>query len=448
MVAKGVRSKEAEMKRFTVQETAYLLKCLSISLSRDFERVEEVLLEELIQNPSQVYREIAEKHDYSEGYIRARIANELWKEFSSTFGKSIGKENFGKFIAEYAERIFAENPDLTQPPFLDNHLYGRSAELQALTSLTSQFQCVSIVGEINIGKTSLVSHWVERNRQKFEAVVWIDVIDAPKPIELLNNFIRKIQSQISDPAAQPGETFSETLHSLINLLQQRRCLLVVDAAEAMIKTPRLAANPYGENKDYSSFIRAISEQKHQSRLILVSRQEFIQVSQLKNSKHSATEMKLLGLAPEEAEKILVEHQLKDRPKFKTLIAQYHANPGLLVSVSKYIQTCFAGRTGAFLSCNTFLIPDEVSIEYLEQLSQLSEDERNLLFHLATQSESIEFSELAKTGKSASVLMKGVMRLTEMQWIERQEIKRGSESVAVFGLTPFIRTIVLSRPTQS
>jgi len=448
MVAKGVRAKETEMKRFTKQETAYLLKCLSINLSRDFERVEEVLLEELIQNSAQVYREIAEKHGYSEGYIRARVANELWKEFSSSFGRPIGKENFGKFIAEYAERILAENPDLTQPPLINNHLYGRSAELQTLTSLTTQFQCVSIVGEIDIGKTALVSHWVERNRQKFEAVVWIDLIGAPKPIELLDNFIRKIQAQISEPAAQPGETFSETLNFLINLLQQRHCLLVIDAAEAMIKTPRLAANPYGENKEYSSFIRAIAEQKHQSRLLLVSRQEFIQILQLKNSRHSATEMKLLGLLPEEAEKILVEHQLKDRPEFQTLIKQYHANPGLLVSVSKYIQTCFAGRTGAFLRCNTFLIPDEVTIEYLEQLSQLSEDERNLLFHLATQSEAIEFSELAKTGKSTSVLMKGVMRLIEMQWIERQEVKRGSESVAVFGLTPFIRAIVLSHPTQS
>jgi len=110
--------------------------------------------------------------------------------------------------------------------------------------------------------------------------------------------------------------------------------------------------------------------------------------------------------------------------------------------------CFAGRVGEFLRCNTFLVPDSITIKYLEQLERLDEDERSLLFYLSTKTDPVEFSELARTGKSQSTLMKAVARLVEMQWLERQEVKHKSGSVVVFVLSPFIRKIVLAHPGRS
>jgi hypothetical protein len=455
------------IKRYSVRETSCLKRLLEVALERQLEDAEIALIEALLCDFSLGYEEIAQARGYSKNYLRGQVGPRLWQDLSSvfqaSFKKPINKANFERFVDYLAEKFNLRDAiDLQQiksllernstnlkvrphNPQKPAQFYGREVELAKLSSLLSDYQCVSLVGAIGIGKTVLASAWVQLfGQEQFDVVVWKSIIHAPTPELLVKDLISTIhptQQELTDSAS-----FADRLNFLMALFQQHRCLIVLDSAESIIQTTAISAlNAYGDLQDYNQLIRYITEQQHQSCLLLLSRQRFNQIVRLHHSQRSAQEMMLSGVTPEVARQILLNYQLKDPSSWDSLISMYQSNPGLLTQIARYIQTCFGNRVRHFLRCNTIIVPDEASKLYLEQIHQLSESDRIVLLDLATQTAPVQLSQLYDVVKSRSTLIKSLTRLVELCLVERWEIESDDETELVFDLAPVVKKIILAHP---
>ncbi|MCY6493846.1 NB-ARC domain-containing protein [Leptolyngbya sp. GGD] len=453
---------QVSIERYTDQEIQFLINALEVLLDRNFEDAEFALTDALLHDFSLGYEEIAQARGYSKNYLRGQVGPRLWQDlsnaFQNVFSQPINKSSFERFINYFAEQfnlsgdidanqirvqLKLESSDTIAVQRADTlaQIYGRNTELAELSDLLSNYQCVSLVGAIGVGKTSLASHWVQSfGQNQFDVVIWRSLIHAPTPELLVDDLI----SAFRQTPPKSFTLFAEKLNFLMTLLQRQRCLIVLDSAESIIQTTAISAlNTYGDLRDYNQLIRYIVEQRHQSSLLLLSRQRFNQIVRLNHSKRSAQEMMLSGLALEAAQKILATHQLKDQSSWNALIEMYQGNPGLLMQISRYIQTCFGGRVRHFLRCGTIVVPDEASKLYLEQIHQLSESDRIVLLDLATQNAPVQLSELYGVVKSRSTLIKSLTRLVELCLVERREIESDSETEFVFNLAPVVRKIILA-----
>lgn len=453
---------QVSVNRYTEQEIKFLITVLEVALERKFEDAEFALIGALLHDFSLGYEEIAQTRGYSKNYLRGQVGPRLWQDLSNVFQNSfrqpINKSSLERFVKHLAEqfnlsgdidanqirlqlKIEPSDAIAVQHPETLIQLYGRDAELAELSNLLSHYQCVSLVGAIGVGKTSLTSHWVQSfGQNQFDVVIWRSLIHAPTPELLVDDLI----SVFRQTSSKSFTSFAEKLNFLMTLLQQQRCLIVLDSAESIIQTTAISAlNTYGDLRDYNQLIRYIAEQQHQSSLLLLSRQRFNQIVRLHHSKRSAQEIMLSGLALEAAQRILATHQLKDPSSWDAVIKMYQGNPGLLTQISRYIQTCFGGRVRHFLRCGTIVVPDEASKLYLEQIHQLSESDRIVLLDLATQNAPVQLSELYGVVKSRSTLIKSLTRLVELCLVERQEIESDREIEFVFDLAPVVKKIILA-----
>ncbi|GAP99574.1 NB-ARC domain-containing protein [Leptolyngbya sp. NIES-2104] len=455
---------QVSINRYTEQDIKFLIAVIEVALARKFEDAEFALIDALLHDFSIRYEEISQTRGYSKNYLRGQVGPRLWQDLSSVFQnifrQPINKSSFERFVKHLAEQFnLSDDIDANQIRSQLNlelsneiavqhtdtlaQLYGRNIELSELSDLLSNYQCVSLVGAIGVGKTSLASHWVQSfGQNQFDVVIWRSLIHAPTPELLVDDLIRAFRQT----SPKSFTLFSEKLNFLMTLLQQQRCLIVLDSAESIIQTTAISAlNTYGDLRDYNQLIRYMTEQKHQSSLLLLSRQRFNQIVRLHHSKRSAQEMMLSGLALEAAQKILATHQLKDQSSWNALIEMYQGNPGLLMQISRYIETCFGGRVRHFLRCGTIVVPDEASKLYLEQIHQLSESDRIVLLDLATQNAPVQLSELYGVVKSRSTLIKSLTRLVELCLVERRVIESDSEPELVFDLAPVVKKIILAHP---
>ena len=126
-------------------------------------------------------------------------------------------------------------PD-TPPTFIDwgeaiavPTLYGRESELVTLQQWVVDERCrvIAILGLGGIGKSSLAITLPTRCYPQFEVVLFRSLQNGPPLAEVLDQTIRAV----SDQQATPPDQVPDKIALLVQLLRERRCLLILDNFE-------------------------------------------------------------------------------------------------------------------------------------------------------------------------------------------------------------------------
>ncbi|MBV9172530.1 MAG: NACHT domain-containing protein, partial [Chloroflexi bacterium] len=223
---------------------------------------------------------------------------------------------------------------------------GRAKELQALQSWVRDERCrmVAVLGMGGVGKTSLATRLVREVAPIFERIYWRSLRDAPPPSDWLAGAI----AFLSDQQREPPAAESERLATLMQLLRERRCLLVLDNFDTLFE-PGQSEGRYREGLDgYGRLLLAVGESTHQSCLVLTSR-EAPQERAVLISDMTRT-LRLGGLSVDEAQKLLAPKAVAgSRSDWVELTNRCSGNGLALKIVGETIRDRFVGQIASFLA---------------------------------------------------------------------------------------------------
>jgi len=216
----------------------------------------------------------------------------------------------------------------------------------------------------------------------FAHIIWRTASQKSSCIALLQNWIQQLDN---NPAATLPPNFDQLVTTLFGILEQKRCLLVLDGVEAVLhcSTPEEQA----EADAYEQLFRLFIERQHRSCLLLTSRVRPMALTHLHKRKKQIYSLELTGLTRKTSGKLLAIHGIKaDVPIQQQLHEHYSGNPRLLSQAADLIHNLFEGDASAFAQEDIYFLGD-IGATCAEQLAHLSSLELQLLLRLVAAKQS-------------------------------------------------------------
>lgn len=408
------------------------------------------------------YEDAAQDSEYSYFYLQRHVGPKLWATLSATYGQKVTKKRLRSIVEEHAgESLRHKDKTIRDPETVilgsslpsNNIFYGRKPELALLRESILDTQCVLLLGQAGIGKTSLAAQLVERLKyepQTLDIFLWKPFYRPTALKELVPELLRLL-----DISHFEEEDLIGQVDQLIEALRKYRILLILDGVDRLLDG-KDSQCPYGGSGDYAWFIRTLSIEAHQSCVLLTSREPLPEVAWLNETGQSARIIRLEGLG-KDAKNILRVQGLADQDEWGTLIQIYRGNPLSLKMVASRINSFFNGQVSSFLKCKTTWMgePLRQALDTQFRLGSWSDLERSLMQYLADdldhlQEEQIAFSQVYETLKergkiqSMTELMEAIEILCDRSLLERNQSKDSDEMM--LSLQPVIKKYVLTDPS--
>ncbi|WP_071189882.1 NB-ARC domain-containing protein [Trichormus sp. NMC-1] len=403
------------------------------------------------------YEEIAAQCNRSESHVRD-VGYKLWQILSEQLNEDINKRNFRSvlsrlqitsspviiqnnnhnfnFYSSYQtkdddntiknddkKQLFAN--DLTLSPKI-THFYGRETELQTLSHwlINQNNRLISILGLPGIGKTTLVKHFIDLNLQKFDLVIWKSI----KLSHSLDNILTEILT-----FTKSNHSENNKLTQFLNLLNQKRCLIILDDIQEIFILGQFAGQYKPEYKDYKTFFTKIAEIEHQSSLILISQEQCQEMLCLDEELYSVKCLELSGLSNID---IFHKLKLKDEQIWSNLIDLYGGNLVYLKDISNVIKNIFQGSVADFIN-EGFLLTEDMKFQLDELFNRLSPIEKNIISTIGKFSQPVAREHLKATiSLSSTELINGLQSLNRRYLLTTIETEK-----TLFNLSPIFQEYV-------
>ena len=317
--------------------------------------------------------------------------------------------------------------------------YGRTVELEQLQEwiVIQHTRLVALLGMGGIGKTALAVKLGEQIQQSFHCLIWRTLRHGPSVSDILADLIEFLSE--GEVAELPG-TINGRVSILIDLLQQKRCLLLLDDFETVLRSGELAGNYKEGYQGYGELIRRVGEERHQSCLVVIGREKPIEISALAGTNLPVRDLKLKGLGLEDAKQLLVTKGFTHLKRgVEDLIQLYRGNPLALKLMATTIQEIFDGNISEFLDQSTLIIGDILPGILDQQFERFSDLEKEVVYYLAIENQPISLSELRLNMQfsvsSVSELLAALESLKRRSLLEKEPSSKGNE--AVFTIEPVI-----------
>jgi hypothetical protein len=221
--------------------------------------------------------------------------------------------------------------------------YNRSKELNNLVHWVVQERCrlVAILGMGGIGKTALSVKLTQQIASQFEFVIWKSLRNAPPLKDILTNLVQFLSHQ---QETMLPDNLGTAISRLLVYLTQHRCLLVLDNAESILKDG-VRAGCYREGyEEYGELLRQLAETRHQSCVILTSREKPKELKRLEGATLPVRSLQLSGLSESAARELF---QAKgtfwgSEADWSALIQYYGGNPLALQIVAPAVKEYLNG----------------------------------------------------------------------------------------------------------
>lgn len=316
--------------------------------------------------------------------------------------------------------------------------YGRIDELVTLNQWILEDRCrlVALVGIGGIGKTSIAAKLAEQIWDKFEYVYWLSLRDAT-PIEA--TLIKLIQFLSDEQEINLPESLGERLSLLIDYLRFKRCLLIFDNIESILRSGNTAGQYLDGYEGYGKLIRLVGEIPHQSCLLLTGREKPKEIGYQEGEKSSVRCLRVPGLKEVEGQKVLALKGIYgSESELKTLINTYVGNALALKIVASNINNIFGGNVNEFLQ-QDFTVFGDIRVLLEQQFERLSDLESMVMYWLAINREPVSLSEVRED--IVSVVQQAELSETLESLIRRSLIE---SSANFFTLQPVVMEFVIDR----
>ena len=284
-------------------------------------------------------------------------------------------------------RDWGEAPDVGE-------FYGRQRELAVLRQWFTTDRCrvVAVLGMGGIGKTALATKVTAQIADHYEYLIWRSLRNAPLIEELLAECIPLLSNQ---QMVDLSSDIDRQISLLLDCLHQRRCLLVLDNMEAILREGERAGQYRPGYEGYGRLLRRVGETGHQSCLLLTSREKPREVALLEGDASPVKSLNLSNLDAAAGRAILEGRGLVGTDEhWSSLVDHYSGNPLALTLIAETIRELFGGDIGAFLQ-EGVLIFAGVGRLLDQQFARLSDLEQTLMIWLAIEREAVGTDQLGE-----------------------------------------------------
>jgi hypothetical protein len=301
--------------------------------------------------------------------------------------------------------------------------YGRKRELVELKRWLLDDHCrlVAILGMGGIGKTSLAVALVDQVKDHYDYVFWRSLLNAPPLESILQECIQFVSDQ--QRTALPEE-LDRQISLLMESFRAHRCLLVLDNLESILQGGSQVGHYREDYEGYGRLLQRTGESKHQSCLLVTSREKPQEVALLEGEAATTRSYHIVGLPPAGGREILNDKGLQGTEHtWETLITHYGGNPLALKLVGQIIREVFGGEITAFLKDGEMFFRDVRDV-LEQQVARLSALEEEVVYWLAIEREAIGLDDLQEDiihPVSKGELQEALRSLRRRQLIETSAI---------------------------
>lgn len=322
--------------------------------------------------------------------------------------------------------------------------YGRTTELQELEQWVVGDRCrlVVISGIAGIGKTNLSVKLARQLQDQFTFVLRRSLRQGITLPNLLHDCITFLGDQPETPPQEP-------LGYLLEVLRTYRCLIILDDVETLLRSGQLAGQYREGYQAYSDLITRLGQERHQSCLLLITREKPREISSLAGQTLPIRDFQLGGLDVDSAHQILQMKGVKaqTRGTFE-LIQLYRGHPLALKLMATTIQDIFGGQIYEFLNQSTLVLGDVMPGIFHDQLQRLSPLEQAVINWLALANDPVSLQQLRQylrsMAPSTSVVVATLESLKRRSLLEMHRAELGGIE---FSLEPVLMKYVTGQLTN-
>lgn len=269
--------------------------------------------------------------------------------------------------------------------------WGRENELVQLESWLVREHCpaVIILGIGGQGKTTLAAQAARSLADHFDGVIWRSLLNAPLPKEIIRDLLTYFSQ---GQGSELPESIDVQLAVLGEHLKRKRYLVILDNLESVFldEAAGIYRDEYG---DYGRLLQVFSHSRHQSGLLITSR-EFPQgLERLEQKGSGAHSLQLEGLPVVVGSEMLQSAGVSgSTADMAHLVERYSGNPLALRLVAKTVQDLYDGNIAAFLQDETAIFED-IRTVLDAQFERLSFLEQEVLIWLAIEREPVSLASL-------------------------------------------------------